>query len=100
MAFGSEREAFLSLITIPSALIDGAYLAYFYGVNLSVSVTGGFIDLFGIAVETGVLMVIYLNDAMNAALTIPLVGRRRNAARSLRPVRGRPVHESETVRRR
>lgn len=63
-AFNSIREAFYSLITIPFALIGGAYMVYFYGVNLSVAVAVGFIALFGIAVETGVVMVIYLNDAM------------------------------------
>ncbi|MFZ5970891.1 MAG: efflux RND transporter permease subunit [Bacteroidota bacterium] len=65
LAFKSVREAFLSLITVPFALIGGAYMVYFYGVNLSVAVAVGFIALFGIAVETGVVMVIYLNDAMN-----------------------------------
>ncbi len=64
LAFNSFREAFLSLITIPFALIGGAYMVYFYGVNLSIAVAVGFIALFGIAVETGVVMVIYLNDAM------------------------------------
>ena len=39
-------------------------MVYFYGVNLSVAVAVGFIALFGLAVETGVIMVIYLNDAM------------------------------------
>ncbi|HET8828508.1 MAG TPA: efflux RND transporter permease subunit, partial [Pelobium sp.] len=63
-AFNSIREAFLSLVTIPFALIGGAYLVYFYGVNLSIAVAVGFIALFGIAVQTGVVMVIYLNDAM------------------------------------
>jgi Cu(I)/Ag(I) efflux system membrane protein CusA/SilA len=64
-AFHSLREAFLSLITVPFALIGGAYLIYFYDVSLSVGVAVGFIALFGIAVETGIVMVIYLNDAMN-----------------------------------
>jgi Cu(I)/Ag(I) efflux system membrane protein CusA/SilA len=63
-AFHSLREAFLSLITVPFALIGGAYMIYLYGVNLSVAVAVGFIALFGIAVETGIVMVIYLNDAM------------------------------------
>ncbi|MCC7525999.1 MAG: efflux RND transporter permease subunit [Chitinophagaceae bacterium] len=63
-AFHSIREAFLSLITIPFALIGGAYIIYFWGANLSVGVAVGFIALFGIAVETGIVMVIYLNDAM------------------------------------
>jgi len=63
-AFHSAREAFFSLITIPFALIGGALIVYFWGVNLSVAVAVGFIALFGLAVETGIVMVIYLNDAM------------------------------------
>jgi Cu(I)/Ag(I) efflux system membrane protein CusA/SilA len=63
-AFHSAREAFLSLISIPFALIGGAFMIYFWGVNLSVAVAVGFIALFGLAVQTGVVMVIYLNDAM------------------------------------
>lgn len=63
-AFHSAREAFFSLITIPFALIGGAYMIYFWDVNLSVAVAVGFIALFGLAVETGIVMVIYLNDAM------------------------------------
>jgi Cu(I)/Ag(I) efflux system membrane protein CusA/SilA len=63
-AFHSAREAMLSLITIPFALIGGAYMIYFSGVNLSVAVAVGFIALFGLAVETNIVMVIYLNDAM------------------------------------
>lgn len=64
LAFRSAREAFLSLVTIPFALVGGAYCIYFYHVHLSVAVAVGFIALFGIAVETGIVMVIYLNDAM------------------------------------
>jgi Cu(I)/Ag(I) efflux system membrane protein CusA/SilA len=63
-AFHSAREAFFSLITIPFALIGGGLIVYFWGVNLSVAVAVGFIALFGLAVETAIVMVIYLNDAM------------------------------------
>jgi len=69
-AFNSVREAFLSLITVPFALIGGAYIIYFWGVNLSVAVAVGFIALFGIAVETGIVMVIYLNDAMQQLIKL------------------------------
>lgn len=79
-AFKSIREAFLSLITIPFALIGGAFLVYFYGINLSVAVAVGFIALFGIAVETGVVMVIYLNDAMQQ-----LVAKKGNSAENISP---------------
>ena len=64
LAFHSAREAFFSLISIPFALIGGAFMVYFWGVNLSVAVAVGFIALFGLAVETGIVIVIYLNDAM------------------------------------
>lgn len=96
-AFNSIREAFLSLITVPFALIGGAYMIYFWGVNLSVAVAVGFIALFGIAVETGIVMVIYLNDAMqqlvkekgNSSETITKEDLRkaviRGAAKRLRP---------------
>ncbi|WP_256013495.1 efflux RND transporter permease subunit [Desertivirga xinjiangensis] len=70
LAFKSVREAFLSLITVPFALIGGAYLVYFWGVNLSIAVAVGFIALFGIAVETGVVMVIYLNDSMKQLVAL------------------------------
>ncbi len=96
-AFHSVREAFLSLITVPFALIGGAYIIYFWGVNLSVAVAVGFIALFGIAVETGIVMVIYLNDAMqqliklkgNSSATITKADLREyvihGAAKRLRP---------------
>lgn len=97
LAFKSLREAFFSLITVPFALIGGVYMVYFWGVNLSVAVAVGFIALFGIAVETGVVMVIYLNDAMqqlvkakgNSASTITTTDLREyviaGAAKRLRP---------------
>ncbi len=69
-AFHSLREAFLSLITIPFALIGGAYIIYFWGINLSIAVAVGFIALFGIAVETGIVMTIYLNDAMQQLILL------------------------------
>ena len=69
-AFRSIREAFFSLVSIPFALIGGAYMVYFFGVHLSVAVAVGFIALFGIAVETGIVMVIYLNDAMQQLVAL------------------------------
>jgi Cu(I)/Ag(I) efflux system membrane protein CusA/SilA len=69
-AFHSAKEAFFSLISIPFALIGGALIVYFWGVNLSVAVAVGFIALFGLAVETGIVMVIYLNDAMEQLVAL------------------------------
>ncbi len=65
MVYKSLREAFFSIITVPFALIGGVYMIYFYHVNLSVAVAVGFIALFGIAVQTGIFMVIYLHESMN-----------------------------------
>ncbi|OGX88713.1 efflux RND transporter permease subunit [Hymenobacter glacialis] len=62
--FGSLKEAFFNIITVPFALIGGVFIVYFFGINLSVAVAVGFIALFGLAVETSILMVIYLNEAM------------------------------------
>lgn len=69
-AFRSLREAALSLITVPFALVGGAYMLWIWGAHLSVAVAVGFIALFGIAVETGIVMVIYLNDAMQQLVAI------------------------------
>jgi Cu(I)/Ag(I) efflux system membrane protein CusA/SilA len=68
-AFHSAREALLSLISLPFALIGGAYIIYFWGVNLSMAVAVGFIALFGLAVEINIVMVIYLNDAMQQLIS-------------------------------
>jgi Cu(I)/Ag(I) efflux system membrane protein CusA/SilA len=68
-AFNSAREALLSLISLPFALIGGVFMIYFWGVNLSVAVAVGFIALFGLAVETNIVMVIYLNDAMQQLIS-------------------------------
>jgi copper/silver efflux system protein len=61
----SFKEAITTMITVPFALIGGVFMVYFYGINLSVAVAVGFIALFGMAIETAMLMTIYLNEAMN-----------------------------------
>ena len=62
--YNSIKEALVTMITVPFALIGGVFMVYFYGVNLSVAVAVGFIALFGMAIETAMLMTIYLNEAM------------------------------------
>lgn len=63
--YHSFKEAAVTMITVPFALIGGVFMVYFYGINLSVAVAVGFIALFGMAIETAMLMTIYLNEAMN-----------------------------------
>ena len=67
--YHSFKEAFVTMITVPFALIGGVFMVYFYGVNLSVAVAVGFIALFGMAIETAMLMTIYLNEAMQNMVT-------------------------------
>ena len=63
--YSSMKEALITMITVPFALVGGIFMVYFYGINLSVAVAVGFIALFGLAIETAMLMTIYLNEAMN-----------------------------------
>ncbi len=64
MTYGSVREALHVLLAVPFALTGGIFLLKFLGYNFSVAVWVGFIALFGTAVQTGVVMVIYLEEAV------------------------------------
>ena len=48
--YHSMKEALITMITVPFALIGGIFMVYFYGINLSVAVAVGFIALFGLAI--------------------------------------------------
>jgi len=63
--FHTYREVLIVLSAIPVALVGGAYSLYFFDVNFSVAVAVGFIALFGVAVETGVLMLVYMNNSIH-----------------------------------
>lgn len=62
--FHTFREVLIVLSAVPVALVGGAYSLHFFGVNFSVAVAVGFIALFGVAVETGVLMLVYMNNSI------------------------------------
>ncbi len=66
--FKSYLEALMVMLSVPFALIGGVYLLYFLGYNFSVAVWVGFISLYGVAVETGVVMVIYLHESLDKYL--------------------------------
>jgi cobalt-zinc-cadmium resistance protein CzcA len=59
--FGELRQAALILLTVPLALLGGLAALYFRGMTLNVSSAVGFIALFGVAVQNGVIMVANLN---------------------------------------
>jgi Cu(I)/Ag(I) efflux system membrane protein CusA/SilA len=62
--YQSALEAAHVLLAVPFALTGGIYLLWVLGYNFSVAVWVGFIALFGTAVQTGVVMVIYLEEAV------------------------------------
>ena len=62
--YHSALEAAHVLLAVPFALTGGVYLLWLLGYNFSVAVWVGFIALFGTAVQTGVVMVIYLDEAV------------------------------------
>ena len=64
MTYNSALEAAHVLLAVPFALTGGVYLLWFLNYNFSVAVWVGFIALFGTAVQTGMVMVIYLEEAV------------------------------------
>jgi Cu(I)/Ag(I) efflux system membrane protein CusA/SilA len=64
MTFKSAAEAAHVILAVPFALTGGVLLQWFMGFNFSVAVWVGYIALFGTAIQTGVVMVVYLEDAV------------------------------------
>ncbi len=62
--YDSVKEASHVMLAVPFALTGGIFLLKILGYNFSVAVWVGFIALFGTAVQTGVVMVIYLEEAV------------------------------------
>ncbi|MCG9709826.1 MULTISPECIES: efflux RND transporter permease subunit [unclassified Pseudoalteromonas] len=65
--FRSFIEVAMIMLTLPLAMIGGIWLMYLEGFNFSVAVGVGFIALAGVAVEIGVIMLVYLNQAYQDA---------------------------------
>ena len=76
--FRSLTAVFIIMGTLPLSLVGSMWLLYFMDYNLSVAVGVGFIALAGVAVEIGVLMIVYLNQALGIKLE-----EARNASREL-----------------
>jgi Cu(I)/Ag(I) efflux system membrane protein CusA/SilA len=68
--FRSIAEALIVMLSLPFALVGGLWLMWWLGFNLSVAVVVGFIALAGVAAETGVVMLIYLNQALAEIRTL------------------------------
>ncbi|MBZ6973821.1 MULTISPECIES: efflux RND transporter permease subunit [Klebsiella] len=64
VTFGQVKDALLIMGTLPFSLVGGVWLLWLLGYNLSVAAAVGFIALAGVAAEFGVIMVLYLNQAI------------------------------------
>jgi len=69
MAFNRLRDVAIILITVPLALVGSVWLLFALDFNLSVAVGVGFIALAGVAVEIGVIMLVYLNQCVSGSLS-------------------------------
>jgi Cu(I)/Ag(I) efflux system membrane protein CusA/SilA len=65
MTFRSTSEATIVMVSVLYAMTGGVILQWLLGYNFSVAVWIGYIALYGVAVETGVVMVIYLHEALD-----------------------------------
>ncbi len=64
MVYHSVKEAAHVILAVPFALTGGVFLQYLLGYNFSVAVWVGYIALFGTAIQTGVVMVVYLDEML------------------------------------
>ncbi len=62
--FGTLTETLIVMLSLPFALVGGLWLIWWLGFNMSVAVAVGFIALAGVAAETGVVMLVYLDHAL------------------------------------
>ncbi len=66
--FKRLTETLIVMLSLPFSLVGGLWLMWWLGFNMSVAVAVGFIALAGVAAETGVVMLIYLDHALSALL--------------------------------
>ena len=82
LIFRSASEALTVMLSVVYAMTGGVLLQWLLGYNFSVAVWVGYITLYGVAVQTGVIMVVYLHEALDRRTS------RRHAAHRRGPVRG------------
>ena len=68
MTFHSVSEAAIVMLSVVYAMTGGVILQWWLGYNFSVAVWVGYIALYGVAVQTGVVMVVYLHEALDRRL--------------------------------
>jgi Cu(I)/Ag(I) efflux system membrane protein CusA/SilA len=87
MTFHSVSEATIVMLSVVYAMTGGVVLQWLLGYNFSVAVWVGYIALYGVAVQTGVVMVVYLHEALDARL-------RRGGEVTERDIREATMHGS------
>ena len=70
MSFNSLGSAMLIVINVPMALVGGVVALWISGQNLSVPASVGFIALFGISLQNGMVLVTYLNQLVSEGLSL------------------------------
>ncbi|OLE78761.1 MAG: cation transporter [Acidobacteria bacterium 13_1_20CM_2_65_9] len=68
LTFRSASEAVIVMLSVVYAMTGGVILQWLLGYNFSVAVWVGYIALYGVAVQTGVVMVVYLHEALDTRL--------------------------------
>ena len=98
LAFRRPAEVCMILLSVPLALSGGIWILYLLDYNLSIAVAIGFIALAGLAVETSVVMLMYLNEAYESAISHsrqagrgPTAEEIRNAVKDGAILRLRPI---------
>jgi Cu(I)/Ag(I) efflux system membrane protein CusA/SilA len=69
LTFHSVSEATIVMLSVVYAMTGGVILQWWLGYNFSVAVWVGYIALYGVAVQTGVVMVVYLHEALDKRLS-------------------------------
>ena len=76
--FSSVAKTLIVMLSLPFALVGGIWLLYLLGYNTSVAVWVGFIALAGVAAETGVVMIVYLDEVYDRRLAQGTMATRRD----------------------
>ena len=94
VAFRSVAESVLILLSVPFAMVGGVFLQWMLGYPMTTAVIVGYISLFAVAVQTGIIMVIFIRGALDHRARGPVVRRRRD-----RRVGDAPAAEADDGRR-
>jgi Cu(I)/Ag(I) efflux system membrane protein CusA/SilA len=64
VAFKSVAESLVIMLSVPFAMVGGVFLQWMLGYSMTTAVIVGYISLFAVAVQTGIIMIIFINEAL------------------------------------